>query len=136
MQSPLENWKQSRYPGKVWDLQGGVRVEEIGEGGEKGRIVESLAEWDGRDGGRVYVEAGKEISIIKWPFWDWQGTRLQRGSQQSTGMTPAMILGSGGEGSCIVFVYHQTNDYLEKNNRNLVQGWVETVTENHIGTLD
>ena len=51
-------------------------MEEIGEGGEKGRIVESLAEWDGRDGGRVYVKAGKKISIIKWPFWDWQGTRL------------------------------------------------------------
>lgn len=51
-------------------------------------------------------------------------------------MTPAMILGSGGEGSCVVFVYHQTNDYLENNNRNLVQGWVETETENHIGTLD
>ena len=39
-----------------------------GERREKGKTGESLGEWEGRDGGRVDIGAGKKISSLREPF--------------------------------------------------------------------
>ena len=38
------------------------------EGREKGRMGDSLGEWDGRKGGKMDMGAGKNISQLREPF--------------------------------------------------------------------
>ena len=51
----------------------GVSLGEVGkgrrgEGREKGRSGNSLGEWEGGDGGRVDIGAGKKIPTVRNPF--------------------------------------------------------------------
>ena len=39
-----------------------------GEGREKGRTGNSLGEWEGGDGGRTDIGAGKKIPTLRDPF--------------------------------------------------------------------
>ena len=58
-------------PGKSWEHggRGGLWGKgRVGERREKGKIRESLGEWENGDGGRADIGVGKKIPTLRDPF--------------------------------------------------------------------